>query len=388
MSITAPSGHPRRYDLDWLRVIALACLIVYHVLCAFNSGGWEIKSDYAGVWADGVVELITPWRMVLVFVVGGAATRFLFDKFDVEAFVANRTMRLLVPLVVGTIFLAPPQIYVHLRAAGLEHGSFLDFWAFRFWTSRELHGVHFPDPAHLWFLPYLFMYAVGTALLWSWAPRRFEAIANWVDRAPLILLFVLAAAWMVLMQAVVEPWKHRTLVFYWDWNGHLRFAPAFLFGLFIAQADQFWRKLVAARWLEWGASMALGVAAYVTWTVTLDPTRFPVLSALFGATVLFAMLALGARFLNRPSRALSYWNDAVLPIYVLHQTILVVLAAGAGLIHWPVAIALPFLLIATFGLSTALYHFAIRHNRWLRLAFGQRAQPAAPPPLTRHRAAF
>ncbi len=35
----------RRYDLDWLRVIAFVILIFFHVGMFFNSWGWHIKNN-------------------------------------------------------------------------------------------------------------------------------------------------------------------------------------------------------------------------------------------------------------------------------------------------------------------------------------------------------
>ena len=34
----------RRYDLDWLRIIAFGLLILYHIGMFFNTEGWHAKS--------------------------------------------------------------------------------------------------------------------------------------------------------------------------------------------------------------------------------------------------------------------------------------------------------------------------------------------------------
>ena len=371
MSIVAQSSHVRRHDIDWLRAIALALLILYHVLCVFNSNGWIIKSVHAGTWADGVVALLTPWRMSLVFVIGGVAARFLFEKLDAGALARNRAQRLITPFLFAVIFLAPPQAYTRLSAAGVEHGSFLDFWLHRFWFSNQIHGVHFPDFVHVWFLPYLFVYAVVVAYFWTWRPGPFEHLSRWADTAPIWLLLALAMAWMVLIGNYVEPWKHRTMVFFYDFTGHLKYAPAFLFGVLIARSSSFWSKLAAARWYVWTLALALGTATYVAWAITHGKLEMLWLRELFGAAMVFAALAFGAAFLNRPSAGLTYWNDAVLPVYVLHQTLLVLIVNASGAARWPVEAALPFLLISTLAVSTAIYHFVIRRTPWLRALFGQ-----------------
>lgn len=385
MSIVAPSGYLRRHDIDWLRIIALVLLAFYHVLCVFNSNGWEIKSVHAGPWADGLIALLTPWRMTLVFVIGGIAARFLFEKLDAGALARNRAQRLLLPFTVGVIFLAPPQTYIRLSAAGAEQGSFLDFWLHRFWGSNQIHGVHFPDFVHLWFLPYLFVYAVLVAFMWKWRPRLFERASHWADAAPVWLLLALVMAWMVFIGNFVEPWKHRTMVFFYDLTGHLKYGPAFLFGVLIARGDDYWRRVVAARWWLLALAPTLGIATYAAWALTHGKLEMLWLREMYGAAMVFAALAFAATWLNRPSAALTYCNDAVLPVYVLHQTILVLIASVSGAMRWPVEAALPFLLISTLAVSIAFYHCLIRRTSWLRALFGQspRAREAPRPAVAR-----
>ncbi len=386
MSIVAPSGSLRRHDIDWLRIIALGLLVVYHVLCVFNSSGWEIKSAHAGPWADGVIALLTPWRMTLVFVIGGIAARFLFEKLDAMALARNRAQRLILPFIFGVIFLAPPQTYIRLSAAGAEHGSFLDFWLHRFWFANQIHGVHFPDFVHLWFLPYLFTYAVLVACIWKWRPVLFARASHWADAAPVWLLLALVMAWMVFVGNYVEPWKHRTMVFFYDLSGHLKYGPAFLFGVLIARGNLFWRRVAAARWWLLALAAALGTASYAAWLITHGKLEMLWLRELYGAVTVFAALAFGVVFLNRPSAALTYCNDAVLPVYVLHQTLLVLIASVSGAMLWPVEAALPFLLISTLATSIALYHFLIRHTSWLRALFGQSPHARKPWPPAEVRA--
>ena len=66
----------RRHDLDWLRVGALGLLIVTHVTFVYRTTEWRVQSEHAGLWGDLLVEALAPWRMSLVFFIGGAATRF------------------------------------------------------------------------------------------------------------------------------------------------------------------------------------------------------------------------------------------------------------------------------------------------------------------------
>jgi len=84
------------------------------------------------------------------------------------------------------------------------------------------------------------------------------------------------------------------------------------------------------------------------------------------------ILGLGARHLNFNSRALAYGNEAVLPFYVFHQTI--ILMVGYYIIRWPIAAPLKFVIIAvlSFAAIMALYELFVRRFNAMRFLFGMR----------------
>ena len=64
----------RRHDVDWLRVLALGLLIVYHVVLSFQPWAQYIffiqnKQSLEGLWI--LMGLINIWRIPLLFVVSG-----------------------------------------------------------------------------------------------------------------------------------------------------------------------------------------------------------------------------------------------------------------------------------------------------------------------------
>jgi hypothetical protein len=84
------------------------------------------------------------------------------------------------------------------------------------------------------------------------------------------------------------------------------------------------------------------------------------------------LLALGSRYVNVNSRLLPFANDAVMPFYILHQTIVVVL--GYYVLSWTLGTSEKFLIIAaaSFAASVALYAVAIRPWLAVRVLFGMR----------------
>ncbi len=74
--VTAKSAGPmsRRHDIDTLRVIAFALLIVYHVGMVYVAG-WDfhIKSPHQQAWLQWPMVAVNRWRMPLIFMLSGIA---------------------------------------------------------------------------------------------------------------------------------------------------------------------------------------------------------------------------------------------------------------------------------------------------------------------------
>ncbi len=82
-------------------------------------------------------------------------------------------------------------------------------------------------------------------------------------------------------------------------------------------------------------------------------------------------LGFGKRYLNRTSRAQRYLGEAAYPVYIIHQTVIVVVAfylVGTGV---PAALQWPLLLAATVCFTFALYE-VVRRGDPLRFLFGLR----------------
>ena len=109
----------RRYDIDALRVMAFSILIVYHVAMFYvENWGWHIKSEYQYDWVKFPMLLVNQWRMPLLFLVSGIASSFLLRKLKIVDFIKSRSLRLLIPFIVGLILVVPPQAYIQALSNG------------------------------------------------------------------------------------------------------------------------------------------------------------------------------------------------------------------------------------------------------------------------------
>ena len=68
---------PRRHDIDALRALAFALVILYHVAMYYVAEWhWHLKSPYAAEWLQAPMRALNLWRMDLVFLISGLAFGF------------------------------------------------------------------------------------------------------------------------------------------------------------------------------------------------------------------------------------------------------------------------------------------------------------------------
>ena len=129
------------------------------------------------------------------------------------------------------------------------------------------------------------------------------------------------------------------------------------------------------------------------WAAQGDPAygsvRFAQVFGLFGLSSWFwilAFLGFGFKYLTRSRPVLAYANEAVLPFYILHQTVL--LCVGYYVTTWAIPDPAKLLIISLSSLAIigVVYEFLVRRINVLRLLFGMKALPASQQPALRPRA--
>ncbi len=104
----------RKYFLDWLRVSAFAALILFHVGMLYVGWGYPLKSPRLYPAIEPLMNAMSAWRLALLFLISGVASRFLIDKLGPGAFAGDRIRRLLPVILVGMLVVIPPQTYLVL----------------------------------------------------------------------------------------------------------------------------------------------------------------------------------------------------------------------------------------------------------------------------------
>ena len=378
--------HRRYHHLDWLRVLAFGLLVFFHTGMIFVSWDFHIKASETSESLEILMTWLHAWRMPLLFVISGMGTAFALRRRTNGGFLAERARRLLIPLLFGMLVVVPPQIYVE------RIDQYASFWAF-YPTVFEL--VPYPLGGslswhHLWFILYLFVQSVVLlpALLWlkrsdgakSWIRRRIEGGGGfgWFFLPLISLHVVLMPFFPRFTHALIDDWARFAHYGMFLWAG---FALATVPGAM----DRLYER-------RHSLLAMVGVWLVPFYLVRLWPDIAPgglaLRPTLFGYDVLYwiptsamgwyvslTVLGYGRAYLERPSRALSYLNDAVYPFYIWHQTVLIVV--GAWVIEHVGGIGLPFALIvvATYAVTLAIYHFAVRPFSLMRRLHGLKPKP-------------
>jgi hypothetical protein len=175
-------GAERRIDLDWVRIAAFGLLIFYHVGMLYVSWGFHIKSAHRITALEPLMLVLNPWRLELLFLVSGVATRFMLRKYTLAPLLRSRSARLLIPLVFGMLVIVPPQAYEQIVEALGYPAGFVDFYQRHYLAF----GAQFcPNPCtvmptwnHLWFVVYLWVYTMALGAVLAVVP----GLVDWIER--------------------------------------------------------------------------------------------------------------------------------------------------------------------------------------------------------------
>lgn len=384
------SPAPRLHWIDWLRVAAIAGVFLYHTLRPFNTEGWHVKnaetSDALGV----PMMVFWSFGLALLFLLAGAGTRFALRKRSWQTFLRERTARLLVPFLAGTLLLSPIQGFIEATHKGTFSGSFPDYvgrWAGGLLDRPMLSPTVFGVGYHLWFLGFLFAISVIAlplceGLIGSRGRPVVDALARAVRWPGTTLGFAVPIVLLMAVGALLGTGDH-------DWFEFLWYLGYFVTG-FVLFSDE--RFTAAVRRDGWPA-LAVAVASMVVLVATpvggllasmadegLDLPHLTV-GILFGLegwawTVVVLNVGMRAARLQRPVG--EHLGELVLPVYVIHQP--VILAVAFFVVQWPAGILPKW--IAVFGVSLvatlALVELGLRAP-YTRVLLGARARPPTPP---------
>lgn len=375
----------RRYDIDWLRVIAFYLLIFFHVGMVFVPWYYHIKNNSTAEWFETWMAFLSDWRLPLLFIISGVGVCYALGKRSPKQFMAERAKRLLIPLVLGMLVIVPPQIYFERISSGVQYNNYFDFW------KTVFNFVPYPKGGslswhHLWFVLYIFVYSILMLPLFLFlrgkkSERLRESISSFIKTYPnSIYLFTIPLFAIYFTLAPLFPTTHAL---YGDWYNLSFSLMFFLLGFMISSIEGLWAIIAAKRKQSLIISLfpALFLILFLygpTFEIMNEHTHeffffYSIIKTIMITTLLFAILGYGKTHLNKPGRFISYANESVYPLYILHQTVLISIGYYIIKLDWAIIPKFILLVILTFGVSILIYEIFIKKFNLMRVLFGMKS---------------
>jgi glucan biosynthesis protein C len=341
----------RRYDIDWLRVFAIGMLLIYHTSIGFQTWGIMIgfisnKKTWESLWIP--MSMLNVWRIPFLFFVSGMGVYFAIQNRNWKQLLRERAARIGLPFLFGMFFIVPISALI---------SQYHYHW--------ELNYI--PNPGHLWFLGNILVYVVVLSPIFFYLKGLEDGkLATWIRRVfsnPLGLLLVIAA--FVIEVLLVSPSLYE--MYAMTWHGFFLGLLAFFFGFcFVLSGDGFSKMILKWRWLF----VSLAVALYVYRLLQLQ-MRVPNYQLVVESNLwIISVFAFGYKYLNQPSRTLTYLSQAAYPVYILHMIFLFLGSVLIFQLDIPVSIQYIMLLLFTGVGCFGTYEFIIRRINIIRPLFG------------------
>lgn len=370
----------RAYFLDWVRVVAFALLIFYHTGMMFVSWGWHIESGHDSLLLKSIMVLTSTWRLDILFLVSGVAISFMTTKMPLGSFAWQRVLKLSIPLLFAVAVIVAPQSYYEALQKGLFEGSFWQFWTTRYFSFSWDPAMQAPFPTynHMWYVLYLFHYTIVLLPLIAFinTSRGMKMLAHveaWLAQGARIITFPCLVYFAIVYAFGNTDISHA---FYNDWYAHSIYMCAVLMGLLFVRMPSLWAAFENNRRL----SLSIGLIGYALllapFHVSLDD--FPIYTHYIAQHIpilvkwswMALVLGYARRYLNFTNAGLRYCNKAVYPVFILHQSVIIVL--GYYVIDWGLFGVAEYFTIAlgTLVICVGLYEVVIRRFAMLRVLFG------------------
>jgi heme/copper-type cytochrome/quinol oxidase subunit 2 len=392
----------RWFWLDWLRVLAMGTIFLFHSSRPFAPPPWHVMNSSLDLGFTLFDVFISGWIMPLFFVISGVAVYFSIGKRDASQFFKDRFMRLMIPfLTIGLLVILPVNAYYDAVFHGNFSGNFLGFYLGPYFTrffpfSLDFSSTYFADSnqgIYLWYLFWLFVFSLLAFPLFKWLAKeenrtKLAGLYAACNRRggmlllsiPLILVNLAAIPPYFIFSSGYGGWKLTTYLVF------------FITGYVMASNPQFEESIEKNRKLALLLAVILTaiIIAYTVLTAGISPSASTssnaasnaingfyvveaVITALNGWCWVTAILGFGRKHLSFNHKYLKTSNELVLPFYVLHQSVIVAVAFYVVGLNLLVIAKYLLIVLTAFPIIATLLYPVSKFNV-LRFLFGMRTK--------------
>jgi len=388
----------RLYYLDWLRVFAILSVLFFHCGKIFDYHTTVVFNTVRSPILSAFREFGFLWIMPLFFILSGASVFLSLRSRGTGGFIKARILRLLIPLVlIGTFIINPPYVYIERLFSGQAASGFIQ-WYPRFFDGIYGFGGNFAplgQGTHLWYLEFLFIYSLILLPLFTRSKKLGISYLSKLSihfEKPWALFFLFLPISAASATFEIIGLGGVRVMGGWDPISYLLF---FSYGYLIfsnAQIRETIKKystiylavalILTALYLDSHFGVNLKIPGVTRHDLLNNGAILPLnhsvwiavqaLRGLLGWCWIIGLLGLGSRFLNFNKKFLAYANEAVLPFYILHHTVIYII--GFYVIQRSSSIGTKYFIISivSFAIIMAIYEILVRRVSILRFLFGMK----------------
>jgi len=367
----------RHYFIDWLRILLILSVFIYHIGMFFNTWDWHVKNptEYGGILKN-TMTFLGEWRMPLLFLISGAGTYYALGKRSRGKYLGERFKRLIIPLTVGIFILVPVQVYLEKAD---QYNSLFSYYPHMFEGIYPSGNFSWH---HLWFIAYLFLISLFISpflnLFRTKAYLRFSSRLEGFAKRPLSLNII--AVVLIISQLLLRPYfPNTTHALVDDWAAMAFYIIFFMAGFMLLSNKNIIESIRKQK------KLYLMEAALATAMMFASPHLFSDESALdlaWGISSIIlawscglAAIGFAKQYLNRDTRFRKLANEAIYPFYLLHQPVILIIGFFLIKVEMPDFIRFLILTISSFGITSALYWYVVRPYNLTRVVFGMKPFP-------------
>lgn len=375
-STALKNNSARRYDLDWLRILATLLLIPYHTARIFDTYLFFVQNEINSPQLELFTRFIDQWLMPLFFLIAGAAAKYSLDARDKKQYCLERFQKLFIPLFFGVLILVTPMGYLGF----LRHNPDIDLTYYQYYPSFfKLDWEHIDGytgtftPSHLWFIFYLFCFSLITLPLFQYLKtskgKRFIAkFADYLSQKPGV----------IFLGAIPLSLARMTVIVYFNPVYYILF---FILGYLLLLDGRFEQSIEKINRIALILAL-IGTLFYLSTRISeysLFFAEFSVKKVLIELVLslsswcwVMVILNWGRNHLTRSNLFLVYFNQAAYPIYIMHMPFIIII--GFNAVQWQTAIIVKFLFIMLASSTGVLlvYETLLKRFNWTRILFGMK----------------
>ncbi len=341
----------RRYDIDWLRVLVLGLLIIYHSTISFMPFGIKIffpqnKQTLEILWF--IMGLINIWRIPLLFIISGMAVCFSMKRRNWKEMFKDRALRIVVPYIFGFLVICPISFLFQSIFYGTEI-------------------LYIPNPGHLWFLYNIWVYFCCLIALFVYLQKTpNNLLLNFLKKVFMYRLGIYIMAIPFVIEGIfITPDSYASYAH--TIHGWALGLICFLTGyIFILLKENFWDAVSRVK----NISLMIAFLLYLIRGFLFEFVGFHPLTAIESFSWMISIFGYGTKFLNKKSTRLSYLSTAVYPIYILHMPLQFFFSLFIIPLDIPAILKLILIIMSTLISSFTIYDLIIKRLKWIRPLFG------------------